>query len=106
MQSAPRIGYGINSSTTPTVVPPVLYLPVRELPGEGLFAEVRATTDGRGALLVFTALDRLLNACGGNQPWRLVETVALDAIQDTQPFDLVAFDPELPQQLLADGRIA
>lgn len=106
MQSAPRIGYGVDSSATPTVVPPVLYLPVRELPGEGLFAEVRSTTDGRAALLVFTALDRLLDACGENQPWRLVETVALDAIQDTQPFDLVAFDPELPQQLLADGRIA
>lgn len=88
------------------VVPPVLYLPVRELPGGGLMAEVHETTDGQGALLVFTALDRLLDACGTSQPWKLIETVALDVIQETQPFDIVAFDPELPRQILADGRIA
>ncbi|QIM19411.1 hypothetical protein G7066_14005 [Leucobacter coleopterorum] len=84
----------------------MLYLPVRELPEGGLIAEVHQTTDERGALLVFTALDRLLDACGKNQPWKLIETVALDSIQETQPFDIVAFDPELPRNLLADGRIA
>lgn len=90
----------------PTVVPPVVYLPVRELPEGGLLAEVFDTTDGRRALLVYTALDRLLDACGKSQTWQLIETVALDAIQETQPFDIVAFDSELPQELLADGKIA
>ena len=88
------------------VVPPVLYLPVRELLEGGLIAEVHETTDRRHALFVFTALDRLLNACGRDQPWKLVETVALDEIQQTQPFDIVAFDPEIPQEMLADGKIA
>lgn len=105
-RQAPQIGYASQEPQGPTVVPPVLYLPVRELPGGGLLAEVCATTDGKHALLVFTALDRLLEACGSNQAWKLVEMPALDAIQETQPFDLVAFDPELPHQLLADGRIA
>lgn len=88
------------------VVPPVLYLPVRELPKGGLLAEVHETTDRRQALFVFTALDRLLDTCGRNQPWKLVQTVALDAIQETQPFDIVAFDPEVPRNMLADGKIA
>lgn len=97
-----------STATNPigTVVPPVLYLPVRELPEGGIAAEVHQITDGRRAVLVFTALDRLLSVCGGEQPWKLIETVALDAIQETQPFDIVAFDPELPQNLLAGGRIA
>lgn len=89
-----------------TVVPPVLYLPVRELPDGGLVAQVHETTDRRQAILVFTALDRLLDACGRNQPWKLIETSALDVIQETQPFDIVAFDPELPSELLAGGRLA
>lgn len=85
--------------------PRCCYLPVRELPEGGLLAEVFDTTDGRRALLVYTALDRLLDACGKSQTWQLIETVALDAIQETQPFDIVAFDSELPQELLADGKI-
>ncbi len=96
----------VPSSSAETVVPPVLYLPVRALPEGGLIAEVHETTDGRRAVLVFTALDRLLDACGRSQSWKLIETVALDAIQETQPFDIVAFDPELPQELLDGGKIA
>ena len=88
------------------VVPPVLYLPVRELPDGGLAAEVHETTGRRRAIFVFTALDRLLEACGRDQPWKLIETTALDVIQQTQPFDIVAFDPEVPRALRAGGRIA
>lgn len=94
-----------SQSAAEVVIPPVVYLPVRRLPEGGFAAEVRETSDRQRALLVFTALDRLLDACGGSQLWVLVETTALDAIQDTQPFDLLAFDPELPREFVRDGRL-
>lgn len=90
----------------PTIVPPVLYLPVREHPEGGSFPEVRKLKDGRSALLAYTALDRLADACGDNQPWALMHTSQLDKIKQEQPFDVVAFDQSLPADMLSGGRIA
>lgn len=93
-------------SEPPVIVPPVLYLPAREHPEGGVYPEVRKLQDGRQALLAYTALDRLAKACGESQPWILVHTAELGDIQERQPYDVVAFDPQLPTQLLAGGRIA
>ncbi|WP_344032680.1 SAV_915 family protein [Leucobacter iarius] len=84
----------------------MLYLPVRETSEGGRIVEIRQTRDGRRALLAFTALDRLAVACGAQQAWALVATASLDAIQDEQPFDLVAFDPDIPSALVERGRLA
>jgi hypothetical protein len=83
----------------------MLYLPVREVPGGGRIAEIRATEDGRRAMLAYTALDRLAEKCGDEQPWVVVPTTELDQILSEQPFDLVAFDAEIPATLRAGGRL-
>ncbi|MBS3183002.1 SAV_915 family protein [Leucobacter manosquensis] len=84
----------------------MLYLPVRELPDGARVAERLRTTDNRVALLAFTALDRLADSCGLSQAWSVVELISLDQLQAEQPFDLVAFDREIPQALLVGGRLA
>ena len=50
------------------VVPPILYLPVREAGKEPPVVEIRKQPSGELTLLAFTALDRLLDACGYEQP--------------------------------------
>lgn len=58
--------------------PPVVYLPV-ELDHEGHVTDIRMIklADGRVALLGYTALDRLMDCCGEQQPWLLVESSKL-----------------------------
>lgn len=90
----------------PVIVPPVLYLPVREHPEGGSFPEVRALRDGRTALLAYTALDRLADGCGENQPWALLHTSQLGEVKAQQPFDVVAFDQKMPSHLVKNGRLA
>ena len=81
-------------------VPPMLYLPTNGR-GEGRFAEVemRGMQDGRTALLAYTALDRLHTCCGAGQPWALMETARLGELEQTQPYDVIYLDMELPQEL-------
>lgn len=93
------------SSTQPPIVPPVLYLPVRAHPQGGNYPEVRPLKDGRTALITYTALDRLADALGENQPWVLLHTSQLGDIKAQHHFDVVAFDPWLPDELIEDGRL-
>ena len=90
----------------PAIVPPVLYLPMREMPDDGYVAEVRTLPDGRRALIAYTALDRLAEHCGAAQTWALVQTDGLGVIKDQQPFDVVSFDPFFAEHLLRDGKLA
>ncbi|NTW38485.1 MAG: hypothetical protein HGA44_01130 [Cellulomonadaceae bacterium] len=94
------------STSSPVVVPPVLYVPVRPHPDIGNYPEVRTLADGRLALLAYTALDRLADACGENQPWVLLSVSELGVIKAEHAFDVVAFDPQLPAVLLKDGKLA
>jgi hypothetical protein len=94
------------TSGPPVIVPPMLYLPVRPHPEGGNFPEVRTLVDGRRALLAYTALDRLADACGENQPWVLLHVIDLAAIKAEYPFEVVAFDPRLPAALFKDGKFA
>lgn len=80
-------------------VPPVLYLPVR--PGsteEEPEVEMRRLADGRVALLVYTALDRLAACCGPHQPWVLYRTDQLGVLAEQSPYDVVAMDQPLPRE--------
>ncbi|MFP5359373.1 MAG: SAV_915 family protein, partial [Actinomycetes bacterium] len=83
----------------PVIVPPVLYLPVREHPEGGSFPEVRALRDGRAGLLANTALDRLADGCGEHQPWAPLHTSQLGEVKSPQPVDVVAFDHRMPSHL-------
>lgn len=91
---------------TAPLVPPVLYLPVMEHPQGGQYAIVRELSDRRRGLVAYTALDRLADQCGANQPWVLVPTAELGRIKEEQPFDLVLFDIDVPANKVVNGRIA
>lgn len=81
------------------VVPPVVYVPVESVP-EGEEADVifRRTRDGEVALVLYTALDRLVDCCGPHQPWILMPTEKLAAVAEVQPYDLIFFDLEMPEE--------
>lgn len=52
---------------TKMVVPPMLYLPVQDDAELEKTVALRRLVDGRIGLIAFTALDRLVSACGNNQ---------------------------------------
>lgn len=85
----------------PPDYPPVVYVPcAREVTDvDDLEVEYRTTRDGRAALLVYSALDRLHTCCGNAQPWFLMPTMKLDALYAVRPFDTVLLDVVLPAEL-------
>ena len=88
------------------IVPPVLYLPIIDNPdSEGQMAVVKRLADGRKGLLAYTALDRLADKCGADQPWMLLMTSELGRIKEGQPFDVIAFDIDVPESLRDNGRL-
>lgn len=81
----------------PPVVPPMLYIPVESPQSRGeLSVEFRRLGDGRLALMAYTALDRLVNCCGQQQPWAVVPAERLNELDRHQPYDLILLDVELP----------
>lgn len=94
--------YRMNSER---MIPPMLYLPTRARADGEQFPEIRELPDGRRALVAFTALDRLAESCGPNQPWIVIPTESLGQVKDVQPFDLVTFDPAFAPHLLGGGRL-
>jgi hypothetical protein len=88
-------------------VPPVLYLPLRRGSDPASpEVEIRQAPDGRGVLLAYTALDRLLTLCGSNQTWVLAETAKLGEIKERQSYDAIVLDVEVPLEARVDGAIA
>lgn len=82
------------------VVPPVLYLPTKPDPDpEVTKIEMRELEDGRVALMAYTALDRLARCCGPHQPWVLYRTDALGELRETSPYDVIALDQPIPEEL-------
>ncbi|MFD3594887.1 SAV_915 family protein [Nocardia sp. NPDC058640] len=84
----------------PTGFPPVVYLPVLAEVQRVEDAQImlRQTKDGRVACLAYSALDRLYQCCGSDQPWMWTPTAALDALQLAQPFELLFLDLEIPEE--------
>lgn len=80
-------------------LPPFLYLPCESpRPENGhLTVDLRRTHDGQVALLAYTALDRLVDACGQHQPWAVVPAERLTDVDRVTPFDLVLLDVVLPE---------
>lgn len=73
--------------------PPVVYVPTLEPAGGG---EVRLamhrTDDGRVALFVYSALDRLVEYYRADAPWALLTVPDLQRAYDAAPYDLVFLD--------------
>jgi hypothetical protein len=85
--------------------PPVVYVPCSTLsPGdEDLTVDLRTTRDGRLALLVYSALDRLVACCGDKQPWVVMPTASLETIREQTNFELLLLDVEVPEDFRRQG---
>ncbi|WP_309647185.1 SAV_915 family protein [Nocardioides sp.] len=91
--------------TIPKDYPPFLYIPCLEHVRETAGAEAvyRTTKDGRTALLVYSALDRLHACCGEDQPWFGLPTHELQRLYDVRPFDVVYADVYVPEERREPG---
>ncbi|MFC8181440.1 MULTISPECIES: SAV_915 family protein [Nocardiaceae] len=87
----------------PSDYPPVLYVPCAEQVSDPSDARVliNDTRDGRSALLVYSALDRLHTCMGRDQPWIVVPITFLPAIEEVAHFDLVLLDVVVPDKARA-----
>jgi hypothetical protein len=89
----------------PRDYPPFLYVPCTRHVSDpdDLEVEYRTTRDGRSALLVYSALDRLHDGMGEGQPWFVLPTTKLQTLYDVQPFDLVLVDVLVPEDARTHG---
>jgi hypothetical protein len=78
--------------------PPMIYLPCVRHVTDPADIEVayRETKDGRVAVLVYSALDRLKTCCGDEQPWFVLPSLYLETMYEVRPFDLVLLDVVIP----------
>ncbi len=74
--------------------PPVVYAPTTTVPGEDGVArlEMLQLADGRTALFVYSAVDRLHDAWGHRSPWVLLSVEHLQRAYDAVPYDLLLLD--------------
>jgi hypothetical protein len=83
-----------------TAFPPVVYVPCSPfaMDDETLNVDLRPTRDGRLALLVYSALDRLVNCCGYEQPWVVMPTANLEKVRLETNFELILLDVLIPDE--------
>ena len=89
--------------SAPSPTPPVFYVPCTTDSSGGQRVTLRRTNDGRVALLVYTALDRLL-AGAGDVPWALLTLVDLQRVKDESPFDVIYQDLRIPEEHRVSAR--
>lgn len=81
------------------VVPPMVYVPVGAVPeGDSVDIVFRQTLDGRLALVLYTALDRLVHCCGPHQPWIVMPSEKLSELKKLHDYDVIYFDLEMPEE--------
>jgi hypothetical protein len=84
--------------------PPVLYVPCAPTQtGDELTIDLRVTKDGRLALLVYSAMDRLIAHCGPAQRWTVLLTEDLEQVRVLTGFELVLLDLDIPEELRRTG---
>jgi hypothetical protein len=84
--------------------PPVVYVPCAPAQtDEELTIDLRVTKDGRLALLVYSAMDRLIAHCGRAQPWTIMLTKDLEQARRATGFELVLLDIDIPEELRRTG---
>jgi hypothetical protein len=82
------------------VFPPVVYVPCAPTQtADELTVDLRTTRDGRLALLVYSAMDRLIAHCGAAQPWTVMLTKDLEQLRETSGFELIMLDLDIPREL-------
>jgi len=84
--------------------PPVVYVPCAPAQtDEELTIDLRRTRDGRLALLVYSAMDRLIAHCGPAQPWTVMLTKDLEQARQASGFELILLDLDIPEELRRMG---
>lgn len=82
------------------VFPPVVYVPCAPAQTDDeLTIDLRATRDGRLALLVYSAMDRLIAHCGPDQRWTIMLTKDLEQARLATGFELILLDIDIPEDL-------
>ena len=80
-------------------LPPVVYAPTFELDGATRI-RMHAMGDGRTALFVYSAIDRLQAQYGDDSSWVLLSVPDLGRAFEQAPYDLLLLDRELyPQEV-------
>lgn len=74
--------------------PPAVYVPTVEGDDGQMRLNLQVTRDGRKALLVYSALDRLQRWFGTTQ-WALISSEKLQSLYDESPFDLLFLDKSI-----------
>ena len=73
--------------------PPVVYAPTLTLPEDGQAAlELVETVDGRLALFVYSALDRLREFYSSTAPWAVLTVEDLQRAHEARPYELLFLD--------------
>jgi hypothetical protein len=73
--------------------PPVVYVPTVDLAdGDPPRLALHPTHDGRTALFVYSALDRLVEFYDAGSPWALLSVADLQAAYERSPYHLVFLD--------------
>ncbi len=93
--------------------PPVVYVPCERVPDgdsdlhdgseQGLVVDTRQTKEGKTALLVYSALDRLVDCCGEHQPWIVMPTRNLDKVDKAVGLDMILLDINIPEDKRRKG---
>lgn len=84
--------------------PPVVYVPCAPAQtGDELTIDLRVTRDGRLALLVYSAMDRLVQHCGSAQPWTVMLAKDLEQARLATGFELILLDLDIPEELRRTG---
>lgn len=89
--------------------PPIVYVPCTpaqagvEQRSSELTIELRQTRDGRLALLVYSAMDRLIAHCGPAQPWTILASEDLERVRLATGFELILLDLDIPVELRHRG---
>jgi hypothetical protein len=67
-------------------------------------AQYRITNDNRKVLLVYSALDRLVDGMGEHQPWVACSTKSLEELWEVDHFDLTLIDVAVPSEHRVQAR--
>jgi hypothetical protein len=80
--------------------PPVVYVPCSAVGADDdtISVDLRSTRDGRLALLVYSALDRLVHCCGDDQPWVVMTTASLEQVRRATEFEVILLDVVIPDE--------
>lgn len=80
---------------TQVPLPPVVYAPTMVDDQDNTRIRMHRLVDGRVALYVYSAIDRLEEQYGDGAPWAMLSPPQLEKAHQAEPFDLLLLDREL-----------